>query len=150
MREIKIVSPSEGQQVLGDKVTVSFIAGDFAFGADGFINLWLDNPIEEASTAAKITSQFDYILSDLPAGSHKLTLEAVTRNNLPFSPPVKQTVTFTTIPSFIPTFTPSPTPFSVLSFMNSNWQYFLITTALAMTIIGIVLNSTFGKPKIWK
>lgn len=149
MPQIKIVSPTDGQQILGDKATVSFIAGDFTVGADGYINLWLDNPIEEASTAARITSQFDYTLSDLTLGIHKLTLEAVKTNKLSFNPPVKQTVFFTTAQAQIPTSTLSPTPFDIVSLANSiNWQYVSILSALIIITVGILIKSKWGKPKI--
>lgn len=150
MTKLKIVSPTQNQTVLGDKVTVSFITGDFTVGQDGYIALWLDNPIEEASTAAKIAGQFDYTLSDLPAGLHRLTLEVVTRNNLPFNPRVKQTVSFTTTSVQIPTSTPSPTPFNMIFFVSVNWQTIALIAAAAIIAVGIFLKSTFGKPKIWK
>lgn len=151
MPQIKIVSPSQGQQVLGDKVTVSFIAGDFTVGQDGYLHLWLDNPIEEASTAAQITGQFDYTLSDLSPGPHKLTMEAVKANKVSFNPPVKQTVSFTTSLAYVPTITPSPTPFNILSLTNSiNWQYAMLVAAVIIVALGVILKSTFGKPKIWK
>lgn len=151
MPQIKIVSPSQGQQVLGDKVTVSFIVGDFTVGADGYLYLWLDNPIEEASTAAKITSQFDYSLSDLAAGPHKLTLEAVKTNKLSFNPPVKQTIFFTTLPAQIPTITPTPTPVNIISLVSFlNWQYIVIIFSVLIIAAGLVVKSTFGKPKIWE
>lgn len=150
MVQIKFISPTEGQTILGDKITISFIVSDFAVGQDGYLNLWLDNPSEEASTAAKIVSSFDYTLSDLSPGAHKLTLEAVSSNKPLFNPPIRQTVTFTTTLPQIPTIASSPTPFSILAFVNFNWQYFLVITALGITIIGIAVKSTLGKPKIWK
>ena len=113
--KIKIVSPAEGQTILGDKATISFISGDFTIGQDGYLFLWFDNPVEEASTAAKITGNFDYTLSDVPAGVHRLTLEAVRPNQRSFNPPIKQTVTFTTKLPQVPTAPVSPVPFNVSS-----------------------------------
>lgn len=151
MKQIRIVSPTEGQTILGDKVTISFIVSDFSVGQDGYLHLWLDNPEEEASTAAKISSQFDYTLAGMSAGAHKLTLEAVKLNMRSFYPPVKQTVSFNTKPAQIPTITLSPTPLSMLAFVSSlNWQYILIITSILIITFGLVLKSTFGKPKIWQ
>lgn len=151
MPQIKIISPVGGQTIFGDKVTVSFIAADFTVGQDGHLNLWLDNPVEEASTAAKILGQFNYTLSDLVSGPHKLTLEVVTRDNLSFRPPIKQTVYFTTSSPQIPTITSFPTPSNIVSFVGLiNWQYVLLITALIIITVGLILKSTFGKPKMWK
>lgn len=147
MPQIKIVSPVGGQIILGDRVNISFIVSDFSVGQDGYINLWLDNPIQEASTAAKIASQFDYTLSDVPSGPHILTLEAIKSNHLSFNPPAVQTVSFSTaLPqeSFV---TLSPAPKSIFTFASFiSWQHILIITAVLMTIIGFVVKFTFGKP----
>lgn len=149
--EIKIIAPTEGQTILGDKVTISFIVSDFYPGQDGFINLWLDNPIEEVTTAARISSSFNHILSDLPQGLHKLSMEAVGKNNLSFSPKVKQTVSFATILPQNPTVTILPSVQNKHPLEYSNYlQFVLLTVALFIAISGIILKLTFGKPKIWE
>ncbi len=151
MPQIKIVLPSEGQTILGDKITVSFIAGDFNVGADGYLNLWLDNPVEEVSTAAKITGQFDYTLSSVPAGPHRLTLEAIGSNHLSFHPPVKQTVFFSTMLPQVPSTNPTSVPFTASSLVSFiNWQYVLLIAAVAIIIAGLLVKSLWGKPKTWE
>lgn len=148
MKQIKIVLPAQRQTILGDKITISFIVSDFNVGADGYLNLWLDDPREEVSTAAKITGQFDYTLSSLPPGKHKITLEAVKSNNLSFRPPVKQTVYFTTSLPQIPSVTPLAPVKSVFNFIN--WQYFMVIFGVIIVSIGLIIKATFGKPKMWE
>jgi len=149
--QIKIISPTDNQTILGDKITISFIVGDFSVGQDGYLNLWLDNPKEEASTAAKITSQFDYNLMDLPMGLHKMTLEAVKSNNISFSPKVKQSVSFTTVLPQVPTITLSPTPNNMPSLGNLyNWQHILLLTALVIIVVGCIIKFIWGRSQIWE
>lgn len=149
--QLKIVSPTNGQTILGDKITISFIISDFTVGQDGYLRLWLDDPGLEASRSSKITGNFDYTLSDLAEGAHMITLEAVGGNNISFIPKVKQTVTFNTTLPQIPTTTPSPTPFNLSSFATSiNWQYILLFTALVITSMGIIVKLIWGKPKNWE
>ncbi len=151
MPQIKIISPTDNQTILGDKITISFIVGDFSVGQDGYLNLWLDNPKEEASTAAKITSQFDYNLMDLPMGLHKMTLEAVKSNNISFSPKVKQSVSFTTVLPQVPTITLSPTPNNMPSLGNLyNWQHILLLTALVIIVVGCIIKFIWGRSQIWE
>ncbi|MBI3380246.1 hypothetical protein HY029_05825, partial [Candidatus Gottesmanbacteria bacterium] len=111
----------------------------------------LDREKEGASSASKITGSFDYTLSDLPSGRHKLTLEEIKSNHLSFSPPVKQTVFFTTILPQTPTPTPSPTPFNFLTIVSFiNWQQILIFISLSIIVLGVAVKFTFGKPKNWE
>ncbi len=151
MPQLKIVSPTENQTILGDKVNISFIISDFTVGQDGYINLWLDNPIQEASTAAKITSQYDYTLSDLPPGIHHLTLEAIKSNHLSFKPMVRQSVSFTTALPQIPTITAIPTPqnsISPQSFLN--WQQILMLAGVIIIAIGLTIKFKWGRPQMWE
>lgn len=145
--QLKIVSPTNGQTILGDKATISFIISDFTVGQDGYLRLWLDDPRQEASQSSKITGNFDYTLSDLTEGAHMITLEAVGGNNISFIPKVKQTVTFNTTLPQIPTPTPSPTPFNLSSYATSiNWQYILIFIALTVTLAGTIVKLIWGRP----
>lgn len=149
--KIKIISPTETQTILGDKITISFIVSDFAVGEDGYLYLWFDNPIHEASTAAKITGNFDYTLADISPGPHKLTLEAVRPNHLSFNPPVKQSVSFTTLLPQITTPTLSPAPSKIFLLTDLiNWQYVLLVSAVLIIIIGLTIKAKWGKPKIWE
>lgn len=151
MPQLKIISPVDNQTILGDKVTISFIVSDFNIGQDGYINLWLDNPIQEASTAAKITSQFDYTLADLPSGTHKLTLEAIKSNNLSFKPKANQTVSFTSILPQVSTVTAiqkSKESISSLSFLN--WQQILMIAGVVIIAVGFIIKFLWGRPQIWR
>lgn len=149
--QLKIISPTDNQTILGDKITISFIVSDFNIGQDGYINLWLDNPIQEASNAAKITSQFDYTLSDLPSGSHKLTLEVIKSNHLSFKPKVNQSVSFTSILPQVSTITAiqkSRDSTSSLSYLN--WQQILLIASVVIIAVGLIIKYIWGRPQIWR
>lgn len=149
--QLKIISPVDNQTILGDKITISFIVSDFTVGQDGYINLWLDNPIKETSTAAKITSQFDYTLSDLPSGSHKLTLEAVKSNHLSFKPRVNQTVSFTSIlPQVSKVTAIQKSQDSISSFSFLNWQQILMIAGVLIIAFGFIIKFLWGRPQIWR
>lgn len=149
--QIKIISPTEGQTILGDKVTISFITGEFTVGQDGYLNLWLDNPLKDASFASKITSNFDYILSDLPPGPHRITLEAVKPDRQLFHPSVIQSVSFATTLPQTTTSIPSPPAQNIFFFPALiNWQIILLFISALVIIIGIFVKVTFGKPKKWE
>lgn len=136
---------------MGDKVTVSYVISDFTVGQDGYLFLWLDNPLQDASTAARIASQFDYTLADLSPGIHKLTLEAVQKNNSVFNPPVKQSVSFTSQLPEIPTNNISSAPANIVSFADSiNWQYVLLVIAVLIIIIGLIVKIKWGRAKFWQ
>lgn len=144
-----IVSPTNNQTILGEKVTISFIVGDLEVGREVHLHLWFDNPREEASTAAKIYSSFDHELSDIPAGNHLLTLELVKPDHNSFKPPVKQTINFKTFLPQTTTPTLSPAPKQITSFINQiHWQMIAILTGVAIIILGIAIKNIWGKAKI--
>ena len=93
---LKIISPTDGQTVLGDKITISFVVGNLIVGSEGHLHLWLDNPIHEASNATEITTHFDYVIEGVSAGIHTITLEVVKPDHTSYDPAVAKTTYFTT------------------------------------------------------
>ena len=130
---LRISAPSENQTVLGKDITISFVVGNLIMGAEGHIHLWLDNPGETASTAAIITTHFDYILENVSPGAHTLTLELVKPDHASFSPGVKETVRFTSI---LPQAVSSPTPLSLPHSSKVDGKIILGWLAIGIIIIG--------------
>lgn len=96
MPQLKIITPSENQTVLGTQVTVSFIVGDLEIGREGHLHLWLDDNHNNASPSAHLETHFDYILSGLNPGEHQLDLEVVKPDHQSFTPRILQNVSFKT------------------------------------------------------
>ena len=131
---LRISAPSENQTVLGKDITISFVVGNLIMGAEGHIHLWLDNPGETASTAAIITTHFDYILENVSPGAHTLTLELVKPDHASFSPGVKETVRFTSIlPQALSS---SPTPSFLSPLLRIDEKVILGLLAIGIIIIG--------------
>lgn len=93
---LKIISPTDRQTILGNKITVSFVVGNLIVGNEGHLHLWFDNPIHEASNATEITTHFDYVLEGVSPGVHTMTLEVVKPDHTSFNPAVSETTYFTT------------------------------------------------------
>lgn len=141
---LRISAPGENQTVLGKDITISFVVGNLTIGTGGHIHLWLDNPIQTASTAAYITTHFDYVLEDVSPGPHSLTLELVKPDHAPFSPTVKETVRFASI---LPqTLFSSPTPFFLSPLSRIDGKVILGLFAIGIIIIGFFLFSLTRKP----
>ncbi len=141
MPQIKIISPVENQTILGDKVTISFIVGNLEVGREGHLHIWLDNPILTASTAGEITSNFNYLLTDVSAGNHKLTLEVVKPDHRSFSPVVSSSIYFTSVLPETPTTTPTPRPQNIISPVSFiNWQQILLIAAVVSIAIGCFIK----------
>lgn len=103
---LTIVNPEDGSQILGSKVTVSFVVNNFIFvdfakitkktAGQGHMHLWLDEKNPTPENAQKITKATSITLEDVPPGSHKLVFELVNNDHTSFKPPVTQTVNLTT------------------------------------------------------
>jgi len=138
---VKIVSPTDGQTVVGQEVTVSFILGNAVFGSEAHLHLWLDISSPSASTATEIASHHDHILSGLSPGIHTLTLEAVRPDHQSFVPAVQTISTFTLQPPVVqPTVTPSPP--SVSSSLPSQKTLIGIGAAAIFLLVGGTLYLT--------
>ncbi|MFQ5574141.1 MAG: hypothetical protein ACE5E0_00770 [Terriglobia bacterium] len=96
---LTVTSPTEGQTISGSTVSVSWEVegvelvpgGQGANDHDeGHIHVTLDedgSPTMTPSDSAELT--------DVPAGSHTVTVELVENNHRPKSPEVKETISFT-------------------------------------------------------
>lgn len=138
---LKIVSPSENQTILGDEVTISFIVSEINIGPEGHLLLWFDSSIEEATTAAVISNQFDHTLSEIFPGSHKLTLELVKSDETSYTPQIKKTIHFTTKLPQNSSPTEIPKQKDLLSFFSEiNWQFCITILGISILTIGIVIR----------
>lgn len=131
MPQLKIITPSENQTVLGTQVTVSFIVGDLEIGREGHLHLWLDDDPENASSSAHLETHFDYILSGLNPGEHKLSLEVVKPDHQSFSPKILQKTTFQTQLLF----TASPLP----AIQKSEIAAFLFDKTFIGLVLGVLI-----------
>ncbi|OGG26410.1 hypothetical protein A2960_06040 [Candidatus Gottesmanbacteria bacterium RIFCSPLOWO2_01_FULL_39_12b] len=141
--QLKIYAPQNNQTILGDKVTLSFIVGKANFN-DIHLHLWLDNPVQAASTASEITTHFDQVLTEIREGSHVLSLEVVQADHASFILPIKESVLFKTV--FPPGENLSPfSPSTSLNLTNPTIDYRIIILLLAVVLIslGIFLRKIF-------
>ena len=140
---LRISAPGENQTVLGKDITISFVVGNLTIGTEGHIHLWLDNPIQTASTAAYITTHFDYVLENVSPGPDRLTLELVKPNHASFIPIVKETVYFTsTLPQAVSS--PALLPLPLLEEVDG--KIILGGIAIGIIITGFFLFSLTRKP----
>lgn len=104
--KLTIVSPEEGSQILGSKVTVTFVVNNFIFtdyskrpkktAGEGHMHVWLDEENPSLENTQKITKATTFTLEDVPQGNHELVLELVNNDHSSFNPAVQQLVIFST------------------------------------------------------
>lgn len=132
--QLKIISPVEGQIILGNRITVSFIVGNLEIGREGYLQLFLDSDNEKSTPSAILTTHFDYSIEGLSPGGHRLTLEVVKKDDKSFDPKVFQSVEFQTL---LPT---TVFPTTTVQAKGSP-DYFLSKTFIG-AILGLVIVST--------
>lgn len=103
---LTIVSPEQGSQILGSKVTVTFVVNNFIFvdfakrnkktAGEGHMHVWLDEENPTPENAQKIIKATNFNLEDVPVGNHQLMLELVNNDHSSFNPPVIKIVSFAT------------------------------------------------------
>lgn len=93
---LTIISPSEGGQIFGSRVAVSFIVNNFIFAYDGHLHIFLDQEEETSANAQEITKAIDFTLEDVPEGQHKLVLELVNNDHTSLKPKKTKEVHFST------------------------------------------------------
>ncbi len=94
---LQLVAPAEGATVDAGTVNISVTTTGLKFvmpsntiaPGEGHVHFTLDDRPFEMSTTP------DFAFDDVVAGPHTLTAELVQNDTTPFSPPVKQQVTFT-------------------------------------------------------
>lgn len=101
--QLKIITPSDGQTIYGDKIPVLFGVDNFQItdfqknptsaAGQGHIHLWLDDTSQTAETAVKVTDD-NYTYSNVAYGDHTLHAELVNNDHTPLNPPQAATVQF--------------------------------------------------------
>jgi len=94
---LQLVAPAEGATIDADTVNVSVtttghkivMPSNTLVPGEGHVHFTLDDRPFEMSTTP------DFAFEDVAAGQHTLVAELVQNDTKPFSPPVKQQVTFT-------------------------------------------------------
>ena len=153
---LTIASPKEGETILGNTVTISFVAGNLTYinfvenkkimPNQGHLHLWFDKSTPSRETAQEITTHDDVTLKISAPGNHTLVLEVVKNDHTSYSPQVKKTVNFV---SLLPAPLPSPTPTTFISTLAPYFTKESIFTALGITffIIGFIVYLLFGRKK---
>jgi len=93
---IEIVAPAAGATVPAGDVSMSVKTTDLKFvmpsntavAGEGHVHFSLDGGPEQMSDSP------DYVYKDVAPGEHKLVAQLVQNDTKPFSPPVKQEITF--------------------------------------------------------
>jgi len=93
---IEIVTPAAGATVPAGDVSMSVKTTDLKFvmpsntpvAGEGHVHFSLDGGPEQMSAAP------DYVYKDVAPGEHRLVAQLVQNDTKPFSPPVKQEITF--------------------------------------------------------
>lgn len=100
---LKVITPSEGQTIYGQKVPVLIAVDNFsiidyqieksAAPGIGHVHLWLDDANPTRDSAVKLTTD-EFTFSDVPYGNHTLRAELVTSTHQSQNPPVVSIIKF--------------------------------------------------------
>lgn len=133
--KLKVITPSEGQTIYGNKIPVlvsveNFEIVDYQLSpspapGQGHIHLWLDDNNPTPQSAVKATSD-DYTFPDVTPGEHSLRAELVTNNHQSLKPPQVVTAKFKS--EAIGT----PTPVATSGFDKNTALIILIVVALVI------------------
>lgn len=104
---LAVISPTNNEQIFGSKVNVSFIVKNFIFTdfevrtknqtGEGHLNVWLDQPDPKPENAQKTIRATEFTLENIKPGNHQLVLELVNNDQTSLKPPLRETVSFTTL-----------------------------------------------------
>ncbi len=104
---LKIVTPSEGQTIYGQKVPILISVENLSLtdyqtnknkaAGQGHIHLWFDDANPTRDSAVKLTTD-EFTYSDVPYGDHALKAELVNNDHTSLTPQVITTVNFKTAP----------------------------------------------------
>lgn len=153
---LSIASPKDGETILGNTVTFSFVIGNFKYvdfeqkntpgSNEGHLHLFLDEPNPNDNNTNEIISHDEHIFENVPPGNHTIIAEVVKNDHSPYKPEIKQIINFTTqLPSSPPP-TPTPSFLSTLAKKVSKEVIFAICGALFL-IIGFIIYLFFGRKK---
>lgn len=155
---LSVASPTEGQTIVSDKLTVSFIVGNFTFvdfhqkktkgRNEGHVRMWLDQQ-QTDENVNEILSHDDVVFNNLPEGKHTLIVQVVNNDNSPFKPDIATTISFSSyLPIPLPP-TPTPTPKLADTINQLSLQKLLILDGVVFLVIGFVLFLLFGRKKFF-
>src|SRR3989344_6099649 len=132
---LKVVTPSEGQIIYGNKVPILFSVENFQLvdyqtnklpqAGQGHIHLWLDDTSPTPESAVKLASD-EFTFSDVAYGNHTLRTELINNNHTSLNPPVIVTVSFTNEP------VGSPSPVATSGFDKNTALVILVVVALVI------------------
>jgi len=132
---LKIITPSEGQTIYGNKVPILLSVENFNLvdyqknpspaPSQGHIHLWLDDANPTKESAVNVIED-SFIYNDVPYADHSLRAELVTNDNNPLSPPVFVLVNFKNAP------VSSPSPIPTSSFDKNTALVILVVVALVI------------------
>lgn len=132
---LKVVTPSEGQTIYGNKVPILFSVENFQLvdfqinklvqPGQGHIHLWLDDTNPTPESAVKLVSD-EFTFSDVAYGNHTLRAELINNNHSPLAPPVVVTVNFTNEA------VGSPSPVATSGFDKNTALVILVVVALVI------------------
>ncbi len=101
--QLKIITPSDGQTIYGDKIPILISIDNFQLtdfktnlkpvAGQGHIHLWLDDSNPTANTAVKLIED-NYTYSNVANGNHTLHAELVNNDHTSLNPPQTTTVQF--------------------------------------------------------
>ena len=108
---LKLVTPTDGQTIYGDKIPILFAVENFQLidyaknptlvAAQGHIHIWLDDTTPTKDSARKVITDYTTYI-DVPYGEHTLKTELVGNNHTSLTPPVTVTVKFKSAPASSP------------------------------------------------
>ena len=132
---LKVVTPSEGQIIYGNKVPILFSVENFQLvdyqtnklpqAGQGHIHLWLDDTSPTPESAVKLASD-EFTFSDVAYGNHTLRTELINNNHTSLNPPAVTTVSFTNEP------VGSPSPVATSGFDKNTALVILVVVALVI------------------
>jgi hypothetical protein len=109
---LEIITPSEGQKLETDQITVSWKLAGFTLtdyakyprnrAGQGHLHLWLDEPNPNNQNAVKVISGSTYNFTGVKSGDHTLIAELHNNDHTPVSPAARQVVKFeSSVPIFV-------------------------------------------------
>ena len=132
---LKVVTPSEGQTIYGNKVPILFSVENFQLvdyqinklpqAGQGHIHLWLDDTSPTPESAVKLASD-EFTFSDVTYGNHTLRAELVNNNHTSLTPPQVVTANFKNEP------VGSPSPIATSGFDKNTALVILVVVALVI------------------
>jgi len=147
---LKVVTPSEGQTIYGNRIPILVAAENFQVvdyqqystptPGQGHIHLWLDDTNPTKESAVKLVKD-NFTYTDVTYGEHTLRTELVNNNHTSLNPPVVTTVKFKSAP------VATPSPAAVSGFDKNTALVILVVVALVILAAWWYTQEEDEKPK---